>query len=318
MSRIKILIPAYNAEKTIEKTLDSLVRQTFSDFKVFVVDNSSTDNTAKLVLDYKDERVHLIQNSTNLGNYGNFDKCISLADYEFTAIFHADDIYHENILDNQIRVMERSPDIGAVLTEANQIDEEDQIIGKMTVPRFVKWRSMFKDFILFDFDYLAKSLIRYHCFLVCPSALVRSEIYLNEVERTRPELFDTAADVDIWLRISTKWKVAVILKPLMNYRISKFQHSFAINKKRVERSDFMWIVNFYRHLGLPQDVRRIKVMDMIVRLSFLETNDRKFKRLHNVVLFNMIKIRNYYLAKWFKHVFIFIRTTLRSRRNFIK
>ncbi len=49
---ISIVIPMYNAEKFIGECLDSILNQTFQDFEVIVVDNCSTDNSAKIVEDY--------------------------------------------------------------------------------------------------------------------------------------------------------------------------------------------------------------------------------------------------------------------------
>ena len=52
-----MVIPVYNREKTIQRCLDSVLSQTFSDIEVIVVDDCSTDETANIVLSYSDERI---------------------------------------------------------------------------------------------------------------------------------------------------------------------------------------------------------------------------------------------------------------------
>lgn len=70
--RVSVIIPAYNAEKTIEKSIRSLLRQTYRELEIIVVDDCSTDRTTEVVenLAREDARVKLIRQATNTGCYG--------------------------------------------------------------------------------------------------------------------------------------------------------------------------------------------------------------------------------------------------------
>lgn len=74
MPLISIIIPAHNEEKYIEKTLESVQRQTFSDYEVVVVANGCTDRTKEIVRKFKDERINLVSlsiaNVSRARNYG--------------------------------------------------------------------------------------------------------------------------------------------------------------------------------------------------------------------------------------------------------
>lgn len=311
MSKVQILIPAYNAEKTLGKTIESLLAQTFTNFEIMVVDNCSTDRTHEVVESFKDERIFYTKNDRNLGNYGNYDRCISLAKYDYTAIFHADDLYTPTMLEEQVKILDADPKTGAVFTEAVKINNELEEIGHIKTPFMVRLKSS-NGHINFDFESLLKSIIHYNCFIMCPSAVVRSEIYHNEIKRTRTEYFGNAADIDIWLRISQNWNVAVITKALMKYRISVSQHTYRINRNRTERSEYALIANFYRksfkNILSHSDVaiRREKIIDMIIRLSTMDKNSRRFQQYSRIVLKSFIDLRLFRSLRWWKYFLKFL------------
>ena len=66
---ISVIIPSYNAEKTIEKAIQSVIVQTYSNIEVIIVDDCSKDGTVKTAISYaaKDNRIKVLQNQTNMG-----------------------------------------------------------------------------------------------------------------------------------------------------------------------------------------------------------------------------------------------------------
>lgn len=311
MSKVQILIPAYNAEKTLRKTIESLLGQTFKNFEILVVDNCSTDKTREVVASFSDERIHYICNEKNLGNYGNFDRCISLARFDYTAIYHADDIYLPTILEEQVLILDSAPRTGAVFTEALKVNNELEEIGHLRTPFRVRLKAS-KGVIHLNFKTLLKAIIHNNCFIMCPSAIVRSEIYINEIKRTRVEYFGNAADIDIWLRIAQKWDVAVITKALMKYRISASQHTYKINRNRTERSEYALIANFYRkafrnilnHSDLA--IKREKIIDLILRLGSMEKKSRRFLQYRKIIIKSFLDIRLFVSLRWWKYFLKFL------------
>lgn len=316
MKKVKILMPAFNSEKTIGKTLQTLINQTYRNFEIFVVDNCSTDNTRSIVEGFKDHRIHFLSHNQNVGNYGNFDRCLSLAGGDYTAIFHSDDLYEETILEEQVALLNARAEVGAVFTEAKQINSRDEFIGTIKVPALLRLPALIKGVAIFDFLSLTKGFFRYNCFLICPTFMFRPLIGQSEIGRTYPELFDTAADVDVWMRIAQKWKVAVILKPLIKYRISEFQHSHQINDKRIKRSDFVWIINFYRRnfkdlFGNSRiDIKRTKLIDLVIRFKALPGTHKNYKKLQKIILLSTLDFRLLVVARWWKYFLIFYVTIL--------
>ena len=234
-----ICIPTFNAEKTIRETLVSIVNQSYLNLDIFIVDNASTDTTLKIVNDFKDARIKIYRYEINVGGEENFNRCIKLASGKYTAIFHADDIYESEMVEKQVEFLEENSTVGAVSTEANKINEYSNFIGK------VNFTGDFISYIkLYDFKSLLKAVLRHSNFLICPSVMVRTDIYKTQIRRWRGELFFSSADLDVWFRIAQFHQVAIITKPLMRYRISSTQGS-AMVRLQTGRADFFYVIDYY-------------------------------------------------------------------------
>ena len=93
-NRVSIIIAAYNAEETIQETLESAINQKNVDIEIIVCDDASTDSTADVVRNYRDPRILLLQNHKNLGPGPSRDRAIQHASGEWIALVDADDVIH--------------------------------------------------------------------------------------------------------------------------------------------------------------------------------------------------------------------------------
>lgn len=76
---VSICIPTYNREKYLKHTIESALKQTYSNIEIIVSDNASDDNTVNLVKSFKDKRIHLIVQKKNIGMVPNWNACIKKA-----------------------------------------------------------------------------------------------------------------------------------------------------------------------------------------------------------------------------------------------
>jgi glycosyltransferase involved in cell wall biosynthesis len=88
---ISVIIPAYNAEKTILTTIESVLDQTYSNFELIVINDGSTDNTLNLINKIKDNRLKL-HSFENAGLPSARNKGIKLARGEFISFIDADNL----------------------------------------------------------------------------------------------------------------------------------------------------------------------------------------------------------------------------------
>jgi len=242
---VSICIPTYNAEKTVMSTLQSILNQTYQNLQILVVDNASTDNTRGLLQQINDHRLVIHKNEGNIGGEQNWSKCIQLANGEYIAIFHADDLYMPNIVEKQVQAFQGNPAIGAVFTLARRINDHGEVVGKTKLP--VKLRGK----RVYHFPDIFISILGNWNFLMCPSAMVRGKLY-KELTPFDWDKFETSADLDVWLRILEKHPIAILDEKLMSYRISNMRGSYLTRYLRTEQADFFKVMDY--HLGVKSSV----------------------------------------------------------------
>ena len=234
-----VCIPTYNAAATIKCMVQSVLAQTYQNLIIHISDNASSDNTLEILDSFSDPRLHIHCYENNIGGEGNFNRCIQLSEGEFTAIFHSDDLYEETMIAKQVECLMTDPGVGAVFTAARTIDMNGNVLRVIGRPG-AKINSMEK----MGFQSLLKKILKKGNFIVCPSAMVRTEIYKNEIKQWRGDLFRSSADLDVWFRIASEHLVAFIAEPLMRYRIDSNQFSSSV-RLRTERADFLSVIDFY-------------------------------------------------------------------------
>lgn len=239
MPLVCICVPTYNAAITVRQTLESILAQSYSNLIVHVSDNASSDETIQIVESMANPRIILHRNDENIGAEGNFNNCIRLAEGKYTAIFHADDIYEPDMVAKQVAFLEAHPSAGAVFTEASLIDDVGEVVGEIRLPQGIRKKNG-----LYDFETMFKAVLRHFNFFICPSFMLRTQIYTQEIKVWRGDLFGSSADLDVWLRVLQRHSLGHIPERLMQYRISNNQFSAQI-RNGVGQADFFRVVEYY-------------------------------------------------------------------------
>lgn len=126
MSRISIIIPAYNAAKYIATAIESVLRQTYRDYEIVVVDDGSTDDTYQCLQPYLDRIVYVYQDNQKLPGARNTGVAASSGDY--LAFLDADDTFLSHKLGVQVAVLDAQPDVGLVASGFEYIDEHGRVL----------------------------------------------------------------------------------------------------------------------------------------------------------------------------------------------
>jgi len=239
---VSICIPTYNSARFLRESLDSIVNQTYQNKEIIVSDNASTDETEKIVKEYVEKyKIKYYKNEKNIGAEANFSRCIELANGEFIAIYHSDDIYDKEIITKQVEYLNGHFNSGAVSTLAYDIDEEGKVFNCKDIPSELNKMNNCE----YNFEEIFKAVMKYGNFLVCPSFMVRANIYKTEIKKYRYDMFKTSSDLDVWFRILKKYNIGILPYNLMSYRHSKTQGSYQ-NRNRVnELSDFFLVMEYY-------------------------------------------------------------------------
>lgn len=276
------MIPTYNAAKTVEETLRSILSQTYINLEIVIVDNASNDNTISIIKKFHDPRIKIIVHEKNLGAEGNFNRCIQLANGDYIAIYHADDLYSKTIVEKEVEFLESNLESGAVFTMGNIINEKNDIIGKFSIPK----KLLNKTSIYHFREVLRELLQNGNSFLVCPSAMLRSYIYKNKIKRYREKLFKSASDVDVWIRVLESYPIGILNEEMMNYRLSSTQGSYKYNHRRMTKADgflvYQYYFNKYKNILTKDDMRNFK---------FSEKKDELIRATNSILLKDILTAR---------------------------
>lgn len=126
MPRVSVVIPTFNCERFIGRTVGSALRQTYRDFEIIVVDDGSTDGTQAVLAEYG-EALHYIKQA-NQGASAARNAALSRATGEYIAYLDADDLWHPEKLAHQVEYLDAYPSCGFVHTEVAVIDEQDSVL----------------------------------------------------------------------------------------------------------------------------------------------------------------------------------------------
>lgn len=196
---ISIIMAAYNAEKTIEQAINSVLNQTYPVFELLVVDDCSQDGTAKLVesIALRDSRVRLISNKENRGVSYTRKHGLEEAKGSWIAILDSDDAWVPEKLEKQVDLQKRM-NADLLFTGSAFMDSDGQPIdGYHHAPAEVTYRQLLKQNVLSN-----------------SSALVRKELYAKHYAVGDGMHEDFA----IWLSILKEGKNAYgVDEPLLIY-----------------------------------------------------------------------------------------------------
>lgn len=191
---ISVILPAYNAEKTIKNAINSALSQTYKNFELIIIDDGSTDNTAKELCHFNDNRIKIIKNEKNLGLPTTLNKGIKISSSKYIARIDADDEWiDKKKLEKQINFLENNPEYVLVGTGAVCVDENDKYLYKYLKPE--------------TNEQIKKTLLGYNCF-IHSSVVFRKEEAIEVGAYSEDDInINVAQDYSLWLKLGKSWKL---------------------------------------------------------------------------------------------------------------
>ena len=209
-SLVSVIVPTYNLERIVERTIRSILNQTYSNVEVLVIDDCSTDNTVKVIKSIGDERIVLLENNKQLGAAYSRNRGIANARGDYIAFLDGDDIWYETKLEEQLKFMKEN-DYSFSCTDYDEIDENDKSLGVyVTGPKVMKHKTFLKT------NYVGCLTIMYKRDIY-PDLKIPNNIYKRN-------------DYALWLKISEKAYCYRLKKVLSSYRINN-SNSLSSGKK---------------------------------------------------------------------------------------
>ena len=141
---VSIIMPSWNTGRFIAESIDSVLKQTYTNWELLIVDDCSTDNTDEIITSYKDNRIKYFKNEHNSGAALTRNKAMREAQGEWIAFLDSDDLWNPEKLEKQINFMKEN---GYVFSyhDFEKIDEESKPLNVyVTGPEVVTKKEMYK------------------------------------------------------------------------------------------------------------------------------------------------------------------------------
>lgn len=210
--KISVIMSAYNGQRYLKESIDSILSQTFKNFEFIIVDDGSTDSSLKIISEYaeRDNRIKVIKNQNNMGLVKSLNKAIKAVRGEYIARQDADDFSEKDRLELQLKFLEKNSDIFLCGTGFFMIDGSSGLIGKIS-------KAMGPSEV-------QKRLKKMNC--ICGSFMFR-----NDMQTFYREKFVYSHDYDLYLLMLGRGKrLANISDMLYYYRINPSSASQASGK----------------------------------------------------------------------------------------
>jgi len=198
--KVSVLMPVYNGEQYLSAAIDSILKQTFSDYEFIIVLDPSTDNSKSIIESYSDSRIVFLQNFQNIGLAASLNRGLAIAQGEYIVRMDSDDISLPERIARQVEFMETNTSIGITGTLIKSIGEKPEIvINYPTNPETLRSSLLFEPLIAH------------------PTVIMRRD-FLIKHQLTYNPAFSKAEDYDLWSRCSNHFSLANIGEVLVLYR----------------------------------------------------------------------------------------------------
>jgi len=118
--QVSVILPVYNGEKTVERAINSILHQTYSNFEFIIINDGSTDRTLDILSSLRDNRIRFLHQE-NRGLVVSLNRGVQEAVGKYIARMDADDVALPERFERQVDFMERNPSVGVLGTAAKVI-----------------------------------------------------------------------------------------------------------------------------------------------------------------------------------------------------
>ncbi len=226
---ISIILPAYNAERTLAESVDSVLAQTYDKIELVIIDDGSTDGTRTIAEYYaqKDCRVKVLCNEVNIGVLKTRMRGVRSAVGQWIAFIDSDDLWDPDKLKKQMEIIQKTGCVLAYSGSGYIRADGSSISWVLHVPEEVTFKSLLKQNLISN-----------------SSVLVKKEIFLRYSPFSEDHR-DMHEDFACWMLIlKGRFRACGIDEPLITYRV--YRKSMTGNK--IHSAVLNWYT--YRYIGL--------------------------------------------------------------------
>jgi glycosyltransferase involved in cell wall biosynthesis len=276
MKALAVILPTYNSALYLNKCIDSLLAQSFTDFDLYIIDDGSTDATDAIVFSYNEPRIFYLKNPSNLGISKSLNKALKIVEnkYEFIARMDADDWCFPSRFEDQLAYLDANPNIQMCGTQGYWLKDMDSVSkSNWTYPT---QHNIIKLNLLFSACFGHSSVMYRNGFFSAVG-------YYNESIKT-------CEDWELWTRAIGKVELGNLPDFLMKYRITENSNHRDRNKKGTHLLERAGIISdYWRTFEL--NLSKEEVFDYYYSFNELEVNEFKENLKVLIIVLNTLYVK---------------------------
>lgn len=265
---VSVIMNCFNGEKYLREAIDSVYAQTYTDWEIVFWDNASADNSAEIAKSY-DNKLKYFRGEKTISLYAARSYAVDKARGKYIAILDCDDLWLPTKLEEQIPLFERDEKVGLVYSDSLLFNRK----GKRK--RLFEFKKPQKGNVF--------SKLLFDGFIYTPTVVIRKKTF-EDLNISFDKRFKMMGDYDVYLRISHKWKVDYVDKPLARYRVHsnsttcKDGRNLIASELDLMIENLKKIVNNFESKYSKENKFLIRRRDIQISLLEWENGNRKMAR----------------------------------------
>jgi glycosyltransferase involved in cell wall biosynthesis len=250
--KLSVLMTVYNAEKYLKYSVNSILKQTYKNWKLIIVDDGSTDRSINIIKNFKDKRIRLIKQKKHCGRTKSLNHGLKAIKSKYIAILDADDVSYKNRFNIQLNFLKKNKHIDVIGTWYEVIDGKGKILKiKKTTPnlKIVKRKMFYKN-------------------IFCHSSIMFRKKILKKV-KNYPEKFIYMQDYAFILKAMKYYKITLIPKVLVKNRMIKSSMTFSVPQKQILKERlilFNYTMNNFRQNFITKVLWSLEYLKTLLKL----------------------------------------------------
>lgn len=217
---VSIITPSYNTARFIAETINSVLKQTYTNWEMIIVDDCSKDNTDEIVAGFDDPRIRYLKNETNSGAAVSRNRALREAKGRWVAFLDSDDLWEPEKLEKQIRFMEETG-CHFSYTKYAEVDDDGNSLGRIwTGPKKITKA------VMYSFNYMG-------CLTVMYDREYVGTIQIADLKKRN--------DYAMWVKVVEKCPAYLLDEVLATYRVRRSGSIMNRNKSPLSRLKY----NYY-------------------------------------------------------------------------
>ena len=273
--KVSVLMNCYNSERFIEKSIRSVINQTYKNWELIIWDDGSKDNTYKIVSSFKDKKIKIFRNKKNLGLGTSRIKAQKKLKGDYIAILDSDNVFMKSKLNKQVQEFKKNKNISFVATGYSLIDSNDKKTGHYDI-------SLNKNFI----SYLCTSNIFAHSSIMYKKKIAKKVGWYSKK-------LEYAQDYDLTMKLLRKYNCKLIRERLVKIRDHSNNMSTITELKLTRLEEKIFILKkIPKHFKLnKEDINNNKNEIILTEIKYLYFSIDYKNFLKNVfkIVFYLIK-----------------------------